>query len=358
MSQISATFVVEPYDITVQAPTANIEVQPQVIDLNIFSAGFSNPAGNNGELQYNNGGTLGGVNVAIFSGGNVVFTDVSNVKIPGGSNAYFLQTDGTGNVTWAPGTVNANTGNGIAVGANTQIQITDGTGNFVSAPGFTFDYIANSLTVPGAGFFTGNINSGNANLGNAAIANYFIGNGAFLTGIDTSQIVNGNSNVKVYANANVTISAIGNANVVQVSANDTQIYNALVIQQAKEKIGISGTGATGTIDFDVLDQAILFYTGNASNNFTVNFRGNSITTLDSIMSSNQSMTVRFINTNGNTGYYINNFQVDGANVTPLWPFATGNPVAGISNGKDIYDFEIIKTASNTYTIFAVQTGYQ
>jgi hypothetical protein len=43
-------------------------------------------------------------------------------------------------------------------------------------------------------------------------ANYFIGNGAFLTGIDTSLIANGNSNVTVLANGNITVTVTGTAN--------------------------------------------------------------------------------------------------------------------------------------------------
>lgn len=207
MPQIEATFVVEPYDITITTDSSNIQVQPTAIDLNIFTAGFSPPAGNNGELQYNNAGVLAGVPVALYSNGNVNFSAVSNVKIPGGANTYFLQTDGTGNLTWAPGTVTANTGNGIASGANTQIQMTDGTGNFVGAPGFTFDYVANSLTVPGDGLFSGNVT-----------ANYFFGNGAFLTGIDPSEISNGSSNVKVYNNGNVAFSIAGVSNIAVVDS--------------------------------------------------------------------------------------------------------------------------------------------
>lgn len=358
MPQIEATFVVEPYDITIGTETSNIQVQPTVVDLNIFSAGYSNPAGNNGELQYNNGGVLGGVSVALYTGGNVVFANVTNVKLPGGSNAYFLQTDGTGNLTWAPGTVNANTGPGVANGANTQIQFTDGTGNFRSAAGFTFNYISNTLAVPGNTIVTGNIQSGNANLGNVAIANYFIGNGAFLTGIDTSQILNGNSNVKVYANANIAISATGIANVVQVSANDSTITNTLSIQQAKEKVNVNNTGISGNITIDILNQAIVYYTSNASTNFGINFRGNSTVTLDTVMSSNQSMTVRLINKNGAVGYYANNIQIDGSNITPVWPYPSGAPTQGLANGVNVYDFEIIKIAANTFTVFGIINGYQ
>ena len=47
--------------------------------------------------------------------------------------------------------------------------------------------------------------------------NYFIGNGSLLTGIDATSIQNGNSNVKVYANANVATSVNGVANVLVVT---------------------------------------------------------------------------------------------------------------------------------------------
>jgi hypothetical protein len=50
-------------------------------------------------------------------------------------------------------------------------------------------------------------------------ANYFIGNGAFLTGIDTSLISNGTSNVKVYNNGNVAISVAGTTNVAVVTSS-------------------------------------------------------------------------------------------------------------------------------------------
>lgn len=357
MPQIEATFVVEPYDITVTTDTSNIQVQPTVLDLNIFSAGYSNPAGNTGELQYNNGGILGGVPVAFYTAGNIVFANVTNVKLPGGSNAYFLQTDGTGNLTWAPGTVNANTGNGVAVGANTQIQITDGTGNFVSAPGFTFNYISNTLTVPGNTTISGNLQSGNANLGNVAIANYFIGNGAFLTGIDSSQILNGNSNVKVYANANVAISATGIANIVQVSSNQFSVNKTVSIQQAKEKVTVNAASATTTVFFEILDGAIMYMTGNSAANFTLNIRGNSTVTLDSMMSANESLTCTFINTSGSPSYYITQVQIDGSNVTPVWP-VNGIPSSGTSNGIDAYTFNIIKTAANTYKVLGSKLGFQ
>ena len=66
------------------------------------------------------------------------------------------------------------------------------------------------------------------------------------------------------------------------------------------------------------------------------------------MATGQSVTCTFINTNGATAYYANVIKIDGTTVTPLW-FDGVDPNAGTPNGKDIYTFNIIKTAANTFT---------
>ena len=79
-----------------------------------------------------------------------------------------------------------------------------------------------------ANILVGNIQA-NANItanGNIT-ATYFLGNGAYLTGIDATSIQNGNSNVKVYANANVAISSAGNANIVIVTGTGANIAGTL-----------------------------------------------------------------------------------------------------------------------------------
>lgn len=118
-----------------------------------------------------------------------------------------------------------------------------------------------------------------------------------------------------------------------------------------EKITISATAATGTVAFDVITQAILYYTTSASNNFTLNFRGNSGTTLNSIMAIGESLTATFLNTNGVTPYYPNAFQVDGGSVTPKWSGGVA-PTSGNASAIDGYTFTIIKTGSATFTVLA------
>ena len=120
---------------------------------------------------------------------------------------------------------------------------------------------------------------------------------------------------------------------------------------------VSATAATGTINFDVITQSVLYYTTSASANWTVNFRGNSTTSLNTMMATNQSVTVAFLVTQGATAYYNSAVTVDGTSVTPKWQGGTA-PTAGNASGVDIYTYTIVKTGSAAYTIFASQTQFK
>jgi hypothetical protein len=118
-----------------------------------------------------------------------------------------------------------------------------------------------------------------------------------------------------------------------------------------EKITISATAATGTVNFDCITQGIVYYTTDASANFTLNFRGDGSNTLNSIMSIGESLSVIFLNTNGATARYPNAFQIDGASVTPKWSGGTA-PSSGNASAIDAYSFSIIKTDNATFTVLA------
>lgn len=132
---------------------------------------------------------------------------------------------------------------------------------------------------------------------------------------------------------------------------------ATKLTNAKEVTTISATAATGTIDYDVTTQSVLYYTSDASANWTVNFRGSSGTSLDTLMSTGESMTVAFLVTQGATAYYNSAVQVDGSSVTPKWQGGTA-PTAGDASGVDAYTYTIVKTGSATFTVFAAQTQFK
>jgi hypothetical protein len=119
---------------------------------------------------------------------------------------------------------------------------------------------------------------------------------------------------------------------------------------------VSATAATGTINYDLTTQSVLYYTTNASGNFTINFRGSSGTSLNTIMSTGESISATFLNTNGTTAYYNSALQIDGSSVTPKWQGGSA-PTTGNASSIDGYTYVIIKTGSATFTVLASQTKF-
>jgi hypothetical protein len=130
----------------------------------------------------------------------------------------------------------------------------------------------------------------------------------------------------------------------------------LKLSAAAETVTIAATAATGTVNFDVSTQSILYYTSNASANWTLNIRGSSSTTLNSIMATGQSVTVTHLVTQGSTAYYNSAVTVDGSSVTPKWSGGSA-PSAGNANSVDVYTYTLFKTGSGSFTVFASQTRY-
>jgi hypothetical protein len=139
--------------------------------------------------------------------------------------------------------------------------------------------------------------------------------------------------------------------------NGTSSALGAVFVDAAEAATISATAATGTINYDVTTQSVLYYTSNASANWTVNFRGSSGTSLNTLLSTNQSITVVFLVTQGSTAYYNNVVQVDGSTVTPKYQGGTAW-TAGNASGIDAYTYTIIKTGSAAFTVLAAQTQFK
>lgn len=125
-----------------------------------------------------------------------------------------------------------------------------------------------------------------------------------------------------------------------------QILTNKSLTSPNETMTISATAATGTIAFDTSAQGILYYTTNASGNFTLNF-----TNVNSRLAIGESISCVFLNTNGATPYYASAFQIDSSAVTPKWSGGTA-PTAGNASSIDSYSFIIIKTANATFTVLA------
>lgn len=127
-----------------------------------------------------------------------------------------------------------------------------------------------------------------------------------------------------------------------------------VFTSMEETVNIAATAATGTINLDVLTSSIWYFTSNSSGNWTLNIRGNSGTTFNSILNTGQSIAISFLVTNGATAYYQTALQIDGVSVTPKWGGGVA-PTSGNANSIDIYSISIIKTGSSAYTVIESQT---
>ncbi len=119
---------------------------------------------------------------------------------------------------------------------------------------------------------------------------------------------------------------------------------------------IAATAATGTINYDITTQSVLFYTSNATGNFTINFRGSSGTTLNTVMQTGECMSATFLCTNNTTAYYNSAVTIDGTSVTPKWQGGTA-PTSGNASSVDCYTYVIQKTGSATYAVLASQTKF-
>ena len=75
--------------------------------------------------------------------------------------------------------------------------------------------------------------------------------------------------------------------------------------------------------------------------------------INTMMSNGDIMSLTMITNVNSTAGYINNIFIDGAAATESWVGGSA-PTAGGSSGVDIYTFNIIKTASATYTVIANQ----
>jgi len=374
MSEFNMEFVVSNLQANFTVETNEINVNPTAVDLTVSIPGIIAPGAPYNSVQYNDNGEFTGSGDFIFEPstltmtvdnanitgnaviGNLTFTsNVNSVHITGGTNGYVLQTDGAGNLAWTAQTGGGG-GNGSPGGANSQVQYNN-SGAFAGSTGFTYNSVGGNLAVPNnitSTTYTGKLTDGYQSnivqvgqLGSLAVSGnidsasgVFNGNGAGLTNVIASTVT---------TNAQPNITSTGTLTSLSVTGTSS-------IQQAKEKITTANSTPGTSYNYDLLTQAIYYTTGNTTSDFTLNIRGNSTTTLDSVMSSNQSMTCTFIVSNGSTPYVVNNVTVDGNSVPTYWPIP-GTAGTGTALGKDSYTLNILKLSANTFNVFATRVGY-
>ena len=237
-------------------------------------------AGANTQLQFNNQGQFAGIPNVTWNGNILSLGSVTSVSILGGTNGYFLQTDGAGNLTWAAGGNGG--GNGTPGGANTQVQFND-SGSFGGDAGFTYDKNTNILTVDNITVnnnFIGNVAFANTastvtsnaqpnitsvgtltslTVTNTVAASLFAGSGASLTNLPAANIVGSVPQAQTVTNA------------AQPNITSVGTLTSLVISGNTNTGNLSVAGNAATTNLNVIGNATVSSLLTVNPNATVNF---------------------------------------------------------------------------------------
>ncbi len=247
--------------------------------------------------------------------------------------------------------------NNTGTGAKT-VKNTSGTGISVPASKATLVYNNGTNVVDAATYFS-SLTLGTAlpiaSGGTGSTSTTYASLTTNVTGV--LPIANGGTNASTLAGANIPVTTAANSFTAKQTFTGATGSLASAFINATETSTISATAATGTINYDVTTQSVLYFTTNASANWTVNIRGNATTSLNTLMSTNDSLTVVFLVTNGATAYYNNALTIDGNSVTPKYQGGTA-PTSGNASSIDAYSYTIVKTGNAAFTVFAAQTQFK
>ena len=307
-------------------------------------------AGSNTQIQYNASGVFGANTNFTFNSTTQLLNvpkiqvttsanlgSIANIYIGGGVDGYFLQTDGTGNLTWSA--AGGGGGNGSPGGSNTQIQYNDA-GVFGGDSGFTYNNITNTLTVATANIANINatglvslgsvsnlsITGGSANYvlktdgaGNLSWAAQTGGNG---TPGGTNTQVQFNSNGAFGGSANFTFNTTNNT-LNLTNANISNVLRVLGNVQVSDNINASNI---------VLTTNITTSNGFVNGNLTINPSGNLRTygNVNTAGSSNINLgTLSNIHIDGGSANYV--LKTDGAGNLSWAAQTGGNGTPGGTN---------------------------
>jgi len=241
----------------VNAPNANVTANRVYANYYYWANGQpfvpdATASGTNTQVQFNNNGNFGAsANFTFNSSTNLltvskIFTtsanlgNIANLTITGGLNGYFLQTDGSGNLTWAAATGNG--GNGSPGGANTQVQFND-SGVFNGNAGFTYNKSNNTLNIGNvaANYVTATFNA-NANI---VYANFLYGDASNVTNVTSALTAQTVTNA-----AQPNITSVGTLSNLAISGNITSanwINASYFAGNGHNLFGLPAANITGTV---------------------------------------------------------------------------------------------------------------
>lgn len=324
-----------------------------------------------------------------FAGGDVTGSfsidgsaNVTNVALTIGADSIALGTDTTGNYV-AVGAVSGNglsgstssegatftvSSNATETNTGSTIVFRNGTGDF-SAGSITASLNGNALTASGLQTAR-NINGVSFSGGADIVVEPFVesdeSGASFKYLVFVDNLTTGHKRLKRDSSLNYspltnTLAAgsfSGNVSADTVSTNNITSLYTTFSRSVIEAVSVQAASLTSAITLNVRDNTVFYYTATATANWTINFTGDTLTSMNTYLAVGRSTTVVLLATQGTTAYYPTAFTIDGTavGVTVKW-LGGSAPSGGNASSIDSYSFTIIKTAASTYTILASQARF-
>ena len=182
--------------------------------------------------------------------------------------------------------------------------------------------------------------------------NDYIHNSAFYNISEDGEITLGTGATAFSPASNVLTVGTANTEVVRVNANAGIILNNGLLS---ERIKID-SDSINSDKFIRLQDGMVHYRSSAVGAAGVKPDIVSTTGINTDMAIGDTIAVTLITVAGNTSHYVSSVAIDGR-TTGISTYWTGGstPDAGGGSNVDIYAFNILKTADNTFTVIANQT---
>ena len=169
-------------------------------------------------------------------------------------------------------------------------------------------------------------------------------------------IANGGTGATTLAGANIALINTAQTFTATQTFNGTTATSAVKTLNIAEPANVVASAPSATTNFYVNSGAVQYYTTNAANNWTLNIAFSSGTSLNTAMTTNDSISITMLATQGSTAYYNSAVTIDGTSVTPKWQGGSA-PTSGNASGIDSYTYVVLKVGSASYTVLASQTKF-
>ena len=177
----------------------------------------------------------------------------------------------------------------------------------------------------------------------------YFGDGSGLSGLDPVWIT---SPTGIHTSVNVGIGTTqASANFELEVTGSTNIKGILNVGEIIERITVDATTVLGnvpSVNIDLSDNNVYYYTSSATGNWTINFRSSNVESLDEFMNVGETLTVAVMTTQGGTAFYNTTVQIDSSPVN-IFEYGDLAITEGNTSGIDMYTYVIVKK-SNAGTI--------